>query len=448
MRGYPVVTRDRMPGEDDAMRVKLTPAFIEKVKPPAHGRALYWDSALPGFGLQVMASGHKSFVVSYRANGRKRRMSLKAGLTLTDARKEAKAILGAVAKGGNPLQEKRRNNAKAGNTLRAVVEHYLEREGGLRRDANGSPIFKAGKNDKGKDTLRTAADRLRDFERLVFPKLGSRPIADVTRADITKLLDKIEDKNGPRMATLMLAYLRRVFRWHQARVDGFANPIVPGMARGAPSKCDRILTDDELLAFWQASIGWDHPFSHMLRVTLLTMVRRNEAAGMEWSELEEDGLWVIPAARYKTKVDFEVPLSNAARDVLNKTARISRKFVFTTTGLGPIKGFAKLKTTFDDKMLAELRKLAEERGDDPRKVSLPRWTIHDLRRSGRSLMSRCGVNPDVAERCLGHVVAGVRGVYDRHSFHDEKKLAFEALAGLIERVVHPTDNVVPLRAQS
>jgi integrase len=73
------------------------------------------------------------------------------------------------------------------------------------------------------------------------------------------------------------------------------------------------------------------------------------------------------------------------------------------------------------------------------------WRLHDLRRTARSLMSRAGVNADIAERCLGHVIPGVRGIYDRHEYAREKAHAFEALASLIERIVHPSDKVVGLR---
>jgi hypothetical protein len=74
------------------------------------------------------------------------------------------------------------------------------------------------------------------------------------------------------------------------------------------------------------------------------------------------------------------------------------------------------------------------------------WVLHDLRRSARSLLSRAGVPPDHAERCLGHVIGGVRGMYDRYAFYDEKKFAFEALAGQIDRILHPAANVVSIGA--
>jgi hypothetical protein len=118
--------------------------------------------------------------------------------------------------------------------------------------------------------------------------------------------------------------------------------------------------------------------------------------------------------------------------------------VFTTGGEAGLAGFTKFKAEFDERMLAELRRSAAA-GDDPEKVALERWVIHDIRRTARSLISRAGVPPDHAERCLGHVIGGVRGIYDRHAFSEEKRTAFEALAGQVERILQPAANMVPLR---
>jgi integrase len=217
------------------------------------------------------------------------------------------------------------------------------------------------------------------------------------------------------------------------------------MARGVAGKRDRVLTDDELRAFWRASLGWDHAFSRMLRFILLTATRHNEAADMRWSEIDGD-TWTIPGARYKTNIDFELPLSDAALKVLALAPRFGEKgFVFTTTGNVGIGGHSKFKREFDGRMLAELRKTAAERWDDPERVTLERWVIHDLRRSARSLMTQAGIAPDHAERALGHVIGGIRGVYDRHDYHAEKRAAFEALAARLDLILNPQPNVVPLR---
>jgi integrase len=245
------------------------------------------------------------------------------------------------------------------------------------------------------------------------------------------------------MATQTLAHLRRVMNWHATRSDDFRTPIVRGMARGTPNKRDRVLTEEELRAFWRASEAWDHPFSRMLRFILLTATRRDEAADMQWAEVN-GASWMIPAARYKTGIDFELPLSRAALDVLAGATKTDGP-VFTTNGKSGIGGFSKFKAAFDRRMLAEARKIAAERGDDPETVTLPRWTIHDLRRTARSLMTRAGIAPDHAERALGHVILGVRGVYDRHSYHTEKQKAFEALAAQVAGILDPAPNVVQLR---
>jgi integrase len=392
------------------MRTKLTPAFVAKAAAEAgKERSVYWDAALPCFGLMVTAAGHRSYVVQYRnAQGASRRKTLAGVLSLDKARKEARKIVGDVAKGHDPLDEERRKAAAAADTLQAVAGEFFKREG---------------------RKLRTGARRLREFERLIFPTLGSHPIGDIKRKEITRLLDKIEDENGPRAAHLVLAYLSRLMGWHASRDDEFKSPIVRGMGRiNARERArSRILTDAELKAVWRAAEASQGPYGALLRFILLTATRRGEAVGMMRAELV-DGEWTIPAGRYKTKVDHIVPLSAAARAVLEAIPNLGA-YVFTTDGRRSISDFSKLKREFDAV------------------CGVSNWIVHDLRRTARSLMSRTGVNADIAERCLGHIIGGVRGVYDRHEYHDEKRRAFEALAAQIERIVNPQPNVVAVHGR-
>jgi hypothetical protein len=134
------------------------------------------------------------------------------------------------------------------------------------------------------------------------------------------------------MATSTLAFLRRTMAWHAVRDEDFRSPIVAGMQRGLPVRRDRILSDDELRAFWKATEGQEHPYYRMARVILLTATRRDEAADLQWSEIQGD-TWVIPAARYKTMIETEIPLSGAAQSVLADMPKIGTKgWVFTLGG--------------------------------------------------------------------------------------------------------------------
>jgi integrase len=393
------------------MRTKFTPAFVQKAMPHEGAeRTVYWDAELPGFGLVVTSTGHRSFAVQYRIGRRSRRMTIDGVLGLAAARKRAKALLGAVANDRDPLQERRKATAEQDNTFRSIAEQYLVRDG---------------------KKLRTVDQRRAMLERLVYPRFGVRQIDDIRRSEINRLLDRVEDENGPVMADRTLATIRKIMNWHASRSDEFRSPIVRGMARTSTKERARarVLTDDEIRAIWRAAEAARGPFPAFVQFLLLTGARRSEAAAMARGELAAAD-WTLPAARNKVKVDLIRPLSPAAMAVIERLPKIGEgELIFTTDGKRPIGGFSKGKRAFDTT------------------CGVTGWTLHDLRRTARSLMSRAGVPTDHAERCLGHVIGGVRGTYDRHEYHAEKQRAFEALASQIERIVNPPgDNVLPLRA--
>ena len=278
--------------------------------------------------------------------------------------------------------------------------------------------------------LRSAALYRRTLNRLVLPAFGKLPISSIRRSQIANLRDDIKKENGEVMAKLTFAIVRRVFSWHQGREDHFVSPLAgmsPKKATDGPRS--RVLDDDELRAVWLTAEASTGLFGALVRFLLLTAARRDEAAEMSWSEIK-NGIWTIPAARHKTgrrSGDLERPLSAASMAVLDALPRIGPdKYVFTLDGERPFGGISANKDRFD------------------KACGVSGWTIHDLRRTARSLMSRAGIPAEIAEQCLGHKIPGIQAVYDRHRYLDEKGAAFEKLAALIERIVHPTDNVVPL----
>jgi integrase len=404
----------------------LTKLAIDSLKP----RAMRYEVP-DGNGLYVVVqpTGRKSFAVRFRFNGRPRKLTLDRGLTLAEARAAAAKAMVEVEKKNDPTVVKRKakdkQRAAAENTFKAVAESYLEREG----------------KKKEEERLRSLAWRRQLLERLVYPMLGERPIGAIKRNAVIELLDKIEDgklfhpetkdpiRGGATMAHSTLAIIRAIMNWHAVRDEDYRSPIVRGMGRIKPRKRkrERVLNDNELRAVWKAaeSRGVD-PFAALVRFLLLTAGRRSEGAGLSWEEIDDAG-WTLPARRNKVKLDLLRPLSAAARDLLEARPRIKDCPYVFTYGRKPLATFSQSKEEFDEA------------------CGVTGWTLHDLRRTARTLMSRAGVNPDHAERCLGHVMPGIRDNYDRHEFYEEKRNAFEALAGQIERIVNPVENVVPMR---
>jgi integrase len=385
----------------------LTDRGIAGLKPAApRKRKLYWDAVVPGLAVRVTDTGAKAYVLVGRFPGNPNPTARSIGrvgaISLEAARVVAREWLAIMRAGRDPAREAAK---AAADTLKAICEEYQAREG---------------------HKLRSAEWRQSVLARLVYPRLGSTPIVEIRRSDVVRLLDRISDENGPVIANRTLGLLSRIFSWHAKRSDNFSSPIVRGMATAEQAR-DRVLSDDEIRAVWKATDPTSllhRAFTAYIRFLLLTAARRTEAAELRWGEIAE-GVWTLPAARNKVGQELIRPLSGAAQAIVDGQPRVG-EFVFSRNGRTALANFTKPK--------AKLDAASGTSG----------WTLHDIRRTSRSLLSRAGVPSDHAERCLGHVIGGVRGTYDRHEYYEEKRLAFEALAALIGRIVDPQPNVVAI----
>jgi integrase len=408
----------------DAMASKITKRSVDALK-----FGILADTEIKGFVVRRLDSGAATYGFRYRdkTTGTQRWIGLgvHGKVTADEARSLAKKRAGEVADARDPVAEQEDSRAAArvakvaeANTVDAILDKFVARHSSKLR----------------------SGDQVSDsFERLVRPRIGSKSIYNLKRRDIVEMLDAIEDENGPVMADRVLAHVRKAFNWWAVRDEDFKTPIVRGMARTKPKERsrDRILADDEIRDLW-AALGTLEAapdcYPAFVKSLLLCATRRNESADMNAAEIDGD-IWTIPAARYKGAHDHVVPLTKQARALIGDKPK---GFVFSSTdGKKPFSGFSKAKAELD-RQIAKLRKTAD-------KPKMARWTLHDLRRTGRSLMSRAGVDSDVAERCLGHVIGGVRGIYDRHEYLEEKQKAFEAMAGLVALILNPpVGNVVTL----
>lgn len=388
----------------------------------------YWDDVVRGLALRCSKKGHCAWIVMRRVRGERRPTRITIGnadrMRLGRAREEAKLVIEDMDAGRNPLEKRRAERRE-----RALKAHEA---GGLKRQVD---LYAAQVGPK----LRSAADLQRVFDDIIVPAWGALMPRDVRRRNVMELLEKVEQERGPASRRRVLSVVRGFFNWYALRDDGFTSPVIRGMVTHRANARDRILTDDEIRALW-AACDETRPllFGKIVRLLLLTGQRRLEIGEARWDEIK-DGVLVIPAARYKTKVEHKVPLSEAVQAILAEVPKHS-DFIFSAQGDLPLRGYGKPKKLLDQRMLARLREA--KKGD----AELTPWTLHDLRRTARSLMARAGVRPDHAERVLGHLIRGVERVYDRHRYEAEKAEALTALAKLLARITSgQSAQVVPLR---
>jgi integrase len=394
-------------------RRHLTDDAIKKIK-PGPKRLTIPDPDMIGHYLRVTPNGAKSLVVVVRDPFGKQiwtTIDSTDHITIEDSRAKAREIRRRV-KAGLPATEP---PPPAPDSFSSVAENWLTRH------------VKA----KG---LRTAGEIERCRNKYVFPHWGSRVFVSIGRSDIARLLDHIQDNHGARQADACLAQISSIMNWHASRIDGYNPPVVRGMRRTSTKESarTRILGDDELKAVWKAA-EQNGQFGAFVRLALLLGPRRAKLATMRWSDIDEDGVWTIPTEAREKGTPGSLILPPLALDIIRAQPRIEgNPYVFHGQKPGqPFTAFWKLQKRFCEYHLPKM----------------PRWTLHDLRRTSRSLASRAGVRPDVAERLLGHTQQGIAATYDRYSYAQEMAAALAAIASLIESIVYgaPTDKVVPMR---
>ncbi len=398
---------------------KLTKNGIETAELPEKGQRLIFDDhrdAPRGFGLRITKAGGKAFILRYKIDGRERRKTIGDWPTwsLEAARAEAREISRKVQQGEDPLEDKRRR--KAAPTVADLAADWLDRyatglksEGAIRGYMN---------ND-------------------VIPAVGRMKVADVRRRDLIKV---IEDKaeTAPRAAAQLLLYARKMLDYATDREYIPANPLaglkpssvtVKGKRNALASRArKRILDADEIASFWNTATNCGmHRLSALaLRMILVTGQRPGEVAGMHESEVS-GRWWTIPASRRgKTETEHRVYLTDTALGILADAKaekdRLSRRrggegagYCFEATPDAPVTVSA---------LWRAVQRHAEALGvkDAPQWGG---WSPHDLRRTMRTGLSACRVQPHVAELVIGHTKQGIVAVYDQHGFEPEIQAALE-----------------------
>jgi integrase len=380
-----------------------------------------------GRGVQAKPELIRTFIVQWRDPATRRTLREPLGvwgsLTIAQAREAARARFGAVAKGINPRAERAKLRAEA------------ERERGERALTFGTLIEEWAALHLEHRRPRYATEAQRAL-RYAFPDALDRPAARLTRAEVVNTLDALAKAGKVAIAGRTMAYGRACYRWAEKRGKVPSNPFASLPIPAGTTERERVLTDDEIGRVWNATAGMSYPWGPLFRLLLLTLARREEVAGMRWSEISPDlATWTIPSARMKRGLSHVVALPAEARDVLATIPRIEgQAFVFSTTGRTAVSGFTKAKAALD------------------RASGVTDWRLHDIRRTGVSALARMGIDSIVADKWLAHQPGKLRGaarVYQRHDFAPERARALEAWATHVLTCAEAREsasNVVPLRA--
>jgi integrase len=378
------------------MKRKLTPKTIEHLKAEGRRRREVWDTTLPGFGIRAYGTGRKVWFVIARVKGRQRRFTIGTYpvLALGEARTKARKILRDVQMG---LYDE--SPGPISTTLGEAVALFVT-------------LYAKPKNRGWRETERILGK---------FALLYDRPLDEIRRAEIVRVLDTLVANGTPYRVNRALSAIKKLLNWALNRGMIDVNPIAGQRMPTKECARDRVLSDDELGRLICAAKAGGYPFGTIYLMLLLTGQRRGEVSAMRWSEIDlQRRLWTIPAARAKNGHAHEVPLSSPVIDILRQVPRfLHSDFVFTTNGQRSVSGFGRAKGRFE------------------RAVGSIDWRVHDLRRTAASGMARLGIPPHVIEKVLNHrtgVISGVAAVYNRYGYAEEKRDALERWAQWVLRI--------------
>jgi integrase len=391
---------------------RLTQRTVERATCPSGRKdVLVFDREVRGFGLRITAAGAKIFLAQYRTATGKRRVPIgRFGvLTVDEARKRAKAILGNAAEGRDPFAE---SKAQAEAARRAKIE--AEYSFGALVDA----WAEARADDRRHSYLREAVACLRRN----LPEWLRRPANALMLSDAVRAIDCIKAGKGTVAANRTLAYGRAAYSWAIKRQRLAANPFRGIERAGREAPRERVLSDTELGAIWCACGGLNATAAGFVRMLMLTLQRREEVAGMHWTELDngaDPAVWTVPPQRAKNGRGHIVHLTEPARAIIRDMPRIvGNPFVFVAPRGGSLAGFSRTKYRIDTALVKAGTPVID-------------WCFHDFRRSGVTALASMGFPPHVADKLLNHVTGAIRGVaavYQRHEFLNERKAALDAWA--------------------
>jgi integrase len=429
----------------------ITKTLVDGLSPQLSEYTI-WDGKLSGFGVRVRPTGAMSFIIVYRAGtGRTapfRRYTIgSVGKMAPDAaRTQAKILLGAVANGSDPAEQKRQKRPKKGRlTFDQLAQLYL--------DEYAKPKKSSWKNDEG-------------YLKRARAKWRKRIAAEITDDDIAELLEEIA-KTAPVGANRTQSVLHTLFSWAKepGRKHVNLNPVADMKRRFQETPRERVLADAEIKALWWGLDDPDLPASRpvalALRFILATMVRPGQSAGALLPEIVGLGApgpqYHMPRDRVKRRRDVIVPLNDLAVNIIRDAVYSDQQqAVFCRTGTpradddneAGADGRKETRPELTRDSLSAALNGRPAKGDRPARMgireylAMKHFTPHDLRRTAATIARRGGARREDVKALLDHLEGDVTAVYDKYDMLAEKRDVANILAAELLKIIGSRPNSI------
>lgn len=391
----------------------LTDTALKNLKPKD---ALYKVTDRDGMYVTVSPAGTITFRYDYRLNGRRETLSIgrygPTGLTLAKAREQCMRARQAVSEGQSPSQEKQR-------TKRRISQAKTFGEFTTRWSAGARMA----------DSTRSMRQSILDRD--ILPVFENRLLSEITADDLRDLCNKVKARGAPATAVHVRDIVKQVYGYanlHGEKVPNPADDVGPSSIATFVPK-DRALSPTEIrIMLSQMEYVASYPTIKLgLRLILLTMVRKGELIHATWDEVDfENAVWSIPKERMKAGKAHNVYLSQQALDIMValRTCAGGSKFLIPSRYDGD-KGMSNATLNRVTQLIVERAKT--------QKLPLEPFTVHDLRRTGSTILNELGFNSDWIEKCLAHEDGrSSRGIYNKAEYADQRRHMLQEWADMID----------------
>jgi integrase len=395
----------------------LNDTRIRALKPKAK-RYLVSDGG--GLVLEVMTSGTRVWRYRYSLHGKQQPLVTIGdypAIGLQDARERARRYAEIVAAGVSPVADakKDRGAIKLINTVKDFADHW----------------FKAEITSKS-DSYRKLTRRVLDKD--VVPAIGNKHLSEVNAGDVLAICDSIKGRGSPQAALAARNIIKRMYEYAISRQAATVNPAQQIVARfiATPQSRSRVLTPDEIGKVLRSiyASNMSRAYKLALHLLVITMVRKSELIEAEWAEFDlEAGIWRIPADRMKKDREHWVFLSTQALAMVTelKTLSHSERYVFP------------MRRGYDDKPIAKSTLNQAVRAMNS---EVQHFVLHDFRRTASTHLHEMGQSSDAIEKALAHSIKGIKGVYNRAEYADERRKILQLWADFVDAQINEGRKVI------